>query len=609
MLQTMRNNAQSTMAKVIIGFIVVVFALWGVESIVSIGGGEPAPIKVDGQKITESDIERAVEQQRANLMRQFGEQFNQDLFSEKFLRQSAIEQLVNEKITIAQARRLGLVASTKSIDENILSIPAFQENGRFSREQFQEVLSMNGLTPLRFRDLLSNDIVANQAQAAFALSSFASAFDAQLSYTLAAETREFKHHTVSSNAFKNKVKPTTEQLQAAYEDSKEQFRIPEQVRVEYVQVQLQDLESQVTVNDAELQAAYQQYQQQEQANEQRQASHILLETHERSLKEAKALAEQLKQRLAAGESFAALAKEYSDDLGSSDEGGDLGITLRGSFDDAFDAALYSLAEGEVSAPVETEFGVHLIRADKILGADIASFDSMKAELEQQLRLNKAQDALHQKAFELSDAAFSAQSLADVAQELGLKVERSALFTRDAGEGVAESSAVRETAFADNVLFDKEISTVIETQNSALVLNVIEHQEESYQPLAEVKQQVEARFVQQEASKLAQHEADLIAAGKDVNGWAQVSSNLLEPAGVDANVLQKAFALRVGQRAVVTTSQGFTVVEVTKVERTPWEQAEAGEEFHQFVRNNKGRTDLYSYQQWSKDHTPVTGSSN
>ena len=606
MLQTMRNNAQSMMAKIIVGFIVVVFALWGVESIVSLGGGEPAPVKVAGEKITENDIERAVEQQRTNLMRQFGDQFNQDIFSDKFLRQSAIEQLVNEKITVIQAQRLGLIASTQSVDENILSIPAFQENGRFSKEQFQEVLSMNGLTPLRFRDLISSDIVANQAQAAFALSSFVTPFDAQFTQSLVAETRQFKHHTVTTAALKNKVNLTAEQIEQAYESSKEQFRIPEMARVDYVLITLDSIAENIRFTNEELQSAYQQYKDREALNEQRSASHILLETHERSLKDAKQLAVELKQRLQAGESFEALAKQYSDDLGSRDTGGDLGITLRGSFDEVFDTALYALTEGEVSEPIETEFGVHLIRADKILGAQIASFEAMQAELEQQLRSVKAQESLHQKAFELSDAAFSAQNLQEVAQTLGLVVEQSALFTRESGDGIAEFSEVREAAFSDNVLFDKEISTVIETGEGALVLRLAEYHEESYKALNEVKSQVAARLVQQEASKLAQHEADLIAAGKEIKDWKFVTTDLLEESTLDPNIMKTAFSLRIGQSSVVTTSDGFTVVEVSSIQRKSWTESEANAEQAQFVRNMNGRADLFSYQQWSKANTEVKG---
>src|SRR5690554_7715468 len=127
MLQTMRNNAQGTLAKIIVGFIIIVFGLWGVESIVTMGSGEQAAVEVDGVEITESDIARAVELQRAILSSEFGEQFNEDILNDKFLRQAAVEQLISERISHNQANKLGLTASARMIDETILGIPAFQE--------------------------------------------------------------------------------------------------------------------------------------------------------------------------------------------------------------------------------------------------------------------------------------------------------------------------------------------------------------------------------------------------------------------------------------------------------------------------------------------------
>src|SRR5690606_17136994 len=166
MLQTMRDNAQGMIAKIIVGFIIVVFALWGVESIVSIGSGTSVTASVNGEDITEEDIVRTVKQQKANLRRQFGDQYDDNLFNEQCLRQSALEQLIEQKIALVQAQELGLRASPRSIDETIVTIPAFQLDGRFNREQFQNVLRINGMTPLMFRASLAEDIITNQARAA-----------------------------------------------------------------------------------------------------------------------------------------------------------------------------------------------------------------------------------------------------------------------------------------------------------------------------------------------------------------------------------------------------------------------------------------------------------
>ena len=223
MLQTMRNNAQGTLAKIIVGFIIIVFGLWGVESIVTMGSGEQAAVEVDGVQIKEADIARAIEMQRANLSRQFGDQFNEDIFNDQFLRQAAIEQLINEKVSLNQAQKFGFAASTRMVDETIVSIPAFQDNGRFDREQYQDVLRMNGMSPLQFRNALAGDIVVNQAQAGFALSGFAMPFSTQYKVALDAEERTFEYVELEAKAFKEKVSLSAEEIEQAYNSSLERL--------------------------------------------------------------------------------------------------------------------------------------------------------------------------------------------------------------------------------------------------------------------------------------------------------------------------------------------------------------------------------------------------
>lgn len=257
MLQTMRNNAQGMIAKIIMGFLILVFALWGVESIVSLGGGESAAIKVDGQKVSEAEVANAMAQQKANLQRQFGENFDEEMFNDKFLRQSAVEQIVEEKIAVVRAQKLGLKASKRMIDDQIVAIPAFQEEGRFSKEQFQTVLSLNGLTPLGFRAKLAEESAVNQAQAGFALSSFATPFDAKLLGALEQEQRTFRFTEVKGRDWEAKAEVTDAEITQAYEASKDQLRIPEQVSVRYIELSLADMLAKQSVSAEELDAAYQ----------------------------------------------------------------------------------------------------------------------------------------------------------------------------------------------------------------------------------------------------------------------------------------------------------------------------------------------------------------
>lgn len=603
MLQTMRNNAQGMLAKIIMGFLVVVFGLWGVESIVSIGGNEVAAVEVDGQKINESDIERVVEQQRINLSRQFGEQFNADLFNDQFLRQAAIEQLINDKITVIQARKLGLQAASRTIDEGIVLEQAFQQNGQFNAAQFRDVLRMNGMSPTMFRDAMANDIIVNQAQAGFALSSIATPFNVQMGAMLEQEQRTFQYHEIKTQDLLNSIKLTEEEIEQDYQHNKERFRTPEMASVRYVEIKLEDIAAQQTVSEKDVEQAYNDYKSRQLATEQREASHILFELDKRTLTEAKALASELKQRIDSGESFAELAKSYSDDMGSKNEGGHLGLSPRGSFDEAFDNALYSLPEGGVSNPVETEFGVHLIRADKIVQADVEPFDAVKDELAQEVRINKAQQAYETQIINLSDAAFSAVSIDELAKDLQLKVQVSALFTRDGGEGIAESIDVREAAYADNVLFEKELSPMIELRDSALVLVVNSHQEESYQPLAQVRDEVVAGLKEQYAREYAKQQAQAILDGEEAS-WETVVTTFSHSSDAPQAVQQRAFSLKAEQSDLVQTLQGFAVVKLSKIESKPWQETVADEQQKTMARMFNGRSDLFSYQHWARNVTKI-----
>lgn len=605
MLQTMRNNAQGTLAKIIVAFIIIVFALWGVESIVTMGGGEPAAIEVDGVEIKESDIAMAMEMQRANLSRQFGDQFNEDIFNEQFLRQAAVEQLISEKISLNQANKLGLAASSRMVDEVIVSVPVFQNGGRFDRDQYVEVLRMNGMSPLQYRQALASDIIVNQSQAAFALSGFATPFSAKLKTALDAEERTFEYVELDAKEFVKQVSLSEDEIEQAYNSSLERFAVPEMVSVKYVEVKRADLAATLDVSDAELNNAYEDYKLRASANEQRQASHILLETFDRSLKEAKELAAELKTRIDQGESFEALAKEYSDDLGSKEAGGDLGITLRGSFDELFENALYSLAEGEVSEPVETDFGIHLIRATKVIADDLESFEEMKDTLAAEVRESKAYDLYEAKIIELSDLAFSALSIDEAAKTAGLTLKTTPLFERDSGEGIAESESVREASFAGNVLYDNEISSVIELADSALVLAINEHKPESVLPLSDVRDSVVEELTFARSLELAKERADAISKGDDENvKWNAVTTTFSQNTDADRMVQQRAFSIKPGEVKSVAIQGGYAVVKLNAIDKTNWADVEVDNEQLAAEREANSRKSLLSFQAWSRDNSKI-----
>jgi len=606
MLQTMRDNAQGMIAKVIVFFIIFVFALWGVESIVSLGGGTPATATVGDQEITEADIVRTVEQQKANLRRQFGEQYDENLFNEKFLRQSALEQLIEQKVALVQADKLGLRAASSAIDETIVTIPAFQQDGRFDKEQFQNVLRMNGLSPLTFRASLADDIKTNQARAAFVLSSVETPFAVQISEALNNELRTFSFYEVNAKDLEASIELSDDDIQLAYEANKDRYKTEEQVRIQYVQLKRADIAAKQDVSEEELQAAYLDYQSRELAKEQRSSSHILIEANDdRNDADALALAKEIKSRLDKGEDFAALAKEYSDDIGTKNAGGNLGLNTKGSFVPEFEDVLYALQPQQISSPVKSEFGYHIIRLDSIVTPAVKTLAEMKTELSREVREGKAEAMYAEQMQELSNISFSAESIADVASALNLELQSTDFFSRQNGNGIALNEGVRQVAFQENVMLDKQISEVVELQDGAVVLAVSEHNDASVKPLSDVKAQVVANLKRERALAQARVLADAIVSGEEqAKVWKKVSATFQQSSEAPRLAQQKAFALTVGQSDVVKTPGGFTVVTLDAVDAKNWQDMALSDEAKESGRAQNSRADMLSYQAWAKSATKI-----
>lgn len=607
MLQTMRDNAQGMVAKVIVFFIILVFALWGVESIVSLGGGEQPQATVGGKEITELEVQRLVEQQKNNLRRQFGEQYNEDLFNEGFLRQSALEQLVNQKVALVQAEEMGLFASTQAIDEQIVAMPAFQLDGKFSKEQFQNILRLNGWTPLSFRADLANDMKATQARAAFVLSSIDTPFNVQLNEALNNEQRTFRYVEVSADDLKADIQISDEEVQVRYDETKERYKTDEKVAIQYVQLNRAALAADQEVTDEDLNLAYEDYVAAARADEQRASSHILIEINdERDGDAANALAEEIRAKLDQGQDFAELAKEYSDDIGTKNDGGNLGLNTKGAFVAEFEDALYALEKGQVSQPVKTEFGFHIIRLDDVVSDEVKSKAEMTEQLTADIQAEKAAAEFAELQQELSNVAFSAGSIEEVADIMSLAVAKTDLFSRIEGNGIALNADVRRQAFEDAILLDREISPVIETADAALVFAVVEHQPSEVKALADIKTAIVDSMVDERASELAKERADAILAGGDAE-WLTVTTKFNESSDAPRSVQQKAFELTLNDSEIVTTPGGRSVVVVDNIAEKSWQDMQLSDELVESGRTQQSRSDMLSYQAWAKENTEITRS--
>ncbi|TWC15647.1 peptidyl-prolyl cis-trans isomerase D [Pseudomonas sp. SJZ085] len=551
MLQNIRDNSQGWIAKTIIGVIVALMALTGFDAIFKATTHSNDAAKVNGENISQNELSQAVDMQRRQLMQQLGKDFDASLLDEKMLRDSALKGLIYRKLLLQGAHDAKFAFSEAALDQVILQTPEFQVDGKFSPERFDQVIRQLGYTRLQFRQMLAQEMLIGQLRAGLAGSGFVTDAQVLAFARLEKQTRDFA--TLTLKADPSAVKLTDDEVKAYYDKHAKEFMSPDQVVIDYLELKKAAFFDQVSVKDEDLQAAYQK----EIANlsEQRRAAHILIEVNDKiSEAQAKAKIEEIQARLAKGESFEALAKEFSQDPGSANNGGDLGYADPGVYDPAFEKALYALSKDQVSAPVRTDFGFHLIKLLGVEAPEVPTFASLKDKLTRELKAQQVEQRFVEATKQLEDASFEASDLAQPAQDLKLTVHTSAPFGREGGEGIAANRAVVTAAFSPEVLDEGANSTAIELDpETVVVLRAKEHRKPEQLPLESVEAAIRTQLAKEHASEAAKTRADELIASlregktplaKAVDGqsWKVVEAATRSQEGIDPAVLQALFRM-------------------------------------------------------------------
>ncbi len=553
MLQTIRENTTGIIAKVIVGLIVITFALWGVESLVSLTNREPAPIEVNGEKVSNQELQQGIELQRRQILAQMGENADPAAIDEKQLRQMVIDGLVQRTLLLQSAQEMGFHLSEEMIDQLIVNTPQFQIDGKFDRAQFESVLRGAGLTPLLYRDLVRKEKLIDQERSGYLLSAFATNDELERLIALDRQTRELSWVTLPADP--TAVSVDESEIAASYEQQKANFVTEEQVRVDYVELDREDFARPDEVSAAEIQSAYQQLVDGFKSQEERSARHILIDINaERDDAAALAKANALRQEILDGADFAAVAKRESADLGSAAEGGELGYNGRGVFVEPFEKALFSLAEGAVSEPVRTEFGYHLIKVDGVRQTEVPTLAEAETDLRDQVAQGKAEQQYVAALERLADLSFSSTDLQSAADELGLQIRTSELFSRKGGaDALSLSPRVVEAAFSDQILKDQLNSDPLELDaGRTVVIHLHEHVEPRQLSLDEVRPQIEQQVRSDKARSVAAQQAEQWLAGlQQGKALADLAPQLqwTEPRAVDraaqdvpATVLRQVFSM-------------------------------------------------------------------
>ncbi|MDD5460720.1 MAG: SurA N-terminal domain-containing protein [Methylococcales bacterium] len=501
MLTKIREKAQGAFAWGILILICIPFALWGINNYLDTG--KEAPIASVGDKdFYQRDLNNAYEQYSQNLRGMS--------IDEQTLKAQALQKLIKDEVLLQYVHAEGLVVTDNEARDFIKSLPYFQVDGKFSDKQYKMLLSSQRISSGEFVNRIKSALIMEQFQHAIVDSSFATQYDVESFFKIQNQQRDVDYVTLALQSLPEQ--PTAEEISTYYQQHQDLYQTPEQVSVEYVELSLEDVAKKVVVTDDKLKAFYEEQKAQYSTPERRKISHILFAVNDKTdAKTALVKAEKAKQELA-NKDFAVLAAEVSDDKLTAKKGGDLGLFNAGAMDKAFEDAVNALKLGEVSNPVKSAFGYHLIKVTELVPGTVKPFDSVKNEVAKAYQKAQAENAFYEAGEKLTEMSYEhPDNLQTVADALSLTVQKSPLFTRTKGEGIATDDKVRNTAFSEEVLQGNNSAPIELGAERLVVVRLLEHKAAAKRELNEVKQEVAALLSKEKAKLLTAEKAKQIKA--------------------------------------------------------------------------------------------------
>ena len=558
MLDKLREGAQGKVAKVILGLIILSFALAGVGSYLN-GPARTAPATVNGNDISAPALENAYRNERARVESQMGEAFNQLAANPDYMKQfrrGVLDRLIDQALIDDKARSLGLRVSDEQIKQAIVAMPEFAENGKFSNDRYLQLIRRAGMTPEMFRDSLRQDMVRQQLMGAVLGSEFALKGEAEQLDRLYNQTRDLRLIRLAASAYVDGIEVSDAEVEQFYKANSARFMNDETVKVDYLLLDAANLGKNIKVTEQDAQDYYDQHQDLFQRPERRQVAHILI-PFGKDEKAAEQKAEAVLAKAKAGDDFAALAKADSSDTFSAKKGGELDWFEKGVMDPAFEKAAFALAKaGDLSAVVKSPFGFHIIKLLAVEPAKTKPFVDVMSDTIARLQSEKAKEQFFAEQQKMADSSFeNPDSLDLTAEAMGLQVQSTGYFSQADAPAPLNDPKVLSVAFSEQLRDDNTNSDVIElADGKALVLHIMGHQPKAAKPLAEVKEQVITAIKHDKASEVARGkaqglldklkagetvQADLTALGLKVDTHTGVSRFAQE---MDQNLVTQAFRM-------------------------------------------------------------------
>ena len=515
MLQFIRDRAQGWLAWLIIGLLIIPFALWGINQYFQ-GGGDANVATVNGTEISLQKYQQAYQQQRNRIRSMLGKNASADLLDSLVKPKDVINGLIENELLLQTVVDSGFRVSDQLLAQQIQSIEAFQQNGKFSKELYSQLVRNQGDSLPSFEARMHRSTLINQLRSGVVDTSIVTNKDVDQYIRLDKQKRAISYVVIPAANYLNDANVSDAQIEEYYQSHRDQYMNPEQVSINYIELSASDLaKKQADPTSEELRALYDEHKDEFGVGEERKARHILIQVKDQNNKEevkkAEEKANDLLKRIKQGESFEKLAKEFSEDPGSASKGGDLGFFGRGTMEQSFEDAAFALKKGEVSGVIKTSFGFHIIKLEDIHPATRKTLDQVRPELVQMFHQRKAETQFQDQSETLANVAYEQpDSLVPAAEALGLTVRTSGMFSRTGGKEIAANPKVVSAAFSQDVLKKGFNSEPIEIgNNQVVVLRVKEHKEASQRGLEEVKEEIRNLLKHDMASEKAQ------ANGKDM----------------------------------------------------------------------------------------------
>ena len=502
MLQTIHDKLKGIFAVAILVALGVVFVFWGVNFSSNIGSFSKAKgVEVNGREVAVEEVRRNYQEQFTRIQAAMGDAGVPEEMRTA-MQQRVIDDAVRTELIRQRTRKLAFEASDGEVLESIREVPAFQVDGKFSPDAYRAALQSIGMTPERFEAEQRQFVLARQLDRGIYNSAFVLPAELDRQVALRNETRTLGWVTVPAKDFESAVALDDAAIQAYYEANKSRYMSEEQATVDFVELDIDDYAAKATVTEAALHQLYDENKARYTQPGRRHARHILIAAGGDD-KAAEAKAQRAYERAKAGEDFAALAHELSDDPGSKDSGGDLGEAERADFVGPFGDAVWSMQPGEIRGPVKTEFGWHVIKLESAAPESVRPFEDVRAELENELRHSQVEKAFGDAQEELDTAAFEASGdIEAVASKVELPVKRVEHYTRAGLPELGASKKVTEAVFAPDVIAGREVRTVEIAPGKVVALAVKNYEPSREKPLEAVRAEVTESARLEAAGKLA-----------------------------------------------------------------------------------------------------------